>query len=234
MVRTIAPGSVTGHAAEHVDGVGTAGKCGGGHMGVRRRFDHGVGMTENRVINPSAERVDAGPALHAATQLTRADYDALGRELDALRSGHRVELEQRLRDARMFGSPADDDEILAVFEEAAISQARIARLEMLLQSASIVDGACTFDGRAVLGSTVRVTEDDGREIDYLLVGRRNHGSGPGEVSTGPGEVSTASPVGTALIGARPGEIVEVALPNGRRRSLMVLDVRMAPADARAA
>jgi transcription elongation factor GreA len=185
-------------------------------MGVGAGRGDGVGMSENRAIAPSA------------TQLTGADYDALRRELDALRSRHRVELEQGLRDARVFGSPADDDEILAVFEEAAISEARIARLDALLQSASVVDGTSAFDGRAVLGCTVRVAEADGRELDYLLVGRRNPGSGPGDVSI-------ASPVGTALIGARPGELVEVALPDGRRRSLAVLDVRIAAAaDARAA
>jgi transcription elongation factor GreA len=199
----------------HEDGVRPAGKCGGGHMGVGGGSGDGVGMTEHRAITPSA------------TQLTGADHDALRRELDALRSRHRVELERGLRDARMFGSPADGDEILAVVEEAAVSEARIARLETLLRSASIVDGAGAFDGRAVLGCTVRVAQDDGREIDYLLVGRRHPGSGPGDVSI-------ASPVGTALIGARPGEIVEVALPDGRRRSLVVLDVRMAAADARAA
>ena len=184
-------------------------------MGVGGGLGDGVGMTEHRAILPSA------------TQLTGADFDALRSELDALRSRHRAELEQRLRDARMFGSRADGDEILAVVEEAAISEARIARLETLLQSASIVDGASGFDGRAVLGCTVRVAEDDGREMDYLLVGRRTG-------SSGPGDVSIASPVGSALLGARPGEIVEVALPNGRRRSLVVLDVRMAAADARAA
>jgi transcription elongation factor GreA len=172
-------------------------------------------MTENRAIAPSA------------TRLTGADLDALRRELDALRSRHRVELEQGLRDARMFGSPADDDERLAVLEESAVSEARIARLEMILRSASIVQSAGPFDGRAAPGCSVRAADEDGRDSDYVLVGRRNDDSGPRNVSI-------ASPVGMALIGRRAGEVVEVELPNGRRRSLTLLDVQPGAADARAA
>jgi transcription elongation GreA/GreB family factor len=39
------------------------------------------------------------------------------------------------------------------------------------------------------------------------------------------EITMASPVGQALQGARPGDVVHVALPSGRRRALRVLDVR---------
>jgi transcription elongation GreA/GreB family factor len=55
--------------------------------------------------------------------------------------------------------------------------------------------------------------------DYVLVGRRRAGAGPREVSS-------ASPVGMALLGSRAGDVVEVSLPNGRRRSLEILAVEM--------
>jgi hypothetical protein len=35
----------------------------------------------------------------------------------------------------------------------------------------------------------------------------------------------ASPVGQAVRGARPGDVVRVALPNGRDRTLRVIEVR---------
>ena len=158
------------------------------------------------------------------TQLTAEDYDTLSRELEALRSRHRVELEQHLRVARASGSPAADDDVLAVFEEAAIAEARIARLEALLQSASIVDGRAEFDGRAGLGSTLRVARPDGRMTEYVLVGRRHAGSGPHEVSS-------ASPVGMALLGTGPGDVVHVVLPSGRRRSFRVMSVETTTYDA---
>jgi transcription elongation factor GreA len=196
-------------------------------MGAERRIDHRAVMTESQAINSPTERVPADVALHPATRLTAADYDAVVRELDAMRSRHRVELERRLRDARAVGSSADDDDVLDVFEAIAVEEARIAQLEALLRSASIVDSRAAFDGRAGLGCTVRVAGKDGRATDYLLVGRRHSGSEPHEVSS-------ASPVGMALLGARAGDVVDFVLPNGRRRSLEILAVEMRSAEARAA
>ena len=149
--------------------------------------------------------------------LTQADFDTLVRELEALRSKHRSEVAGRLREARAFGVSTDNDELLAVVEESAVDSARIAQLEELVRLASIVDGA-TGDEGAGLGSTVRVADEKGRTTEYALVGRRSHGSERHEVTL-------ASPVGQALWGARPGNVVKVALPNDRHRTLRVLDVR---------
>src|SRR5215216_6423744 len=104
-------------------------------------------MADNRVITPGASRPSEVPLLSASAvpppletrvQLSPADYAELMRELDELRSRHRGELARRLRDARDFGSPGDDDDRLAVFEDAAVDEARIAQLEQLAGSASVV------------------------------------------------------------------------------------------------
>ena len=162
-------------------------------------------------------------AAEAATGviLTAAGYDELVRELEQVRSTHRTELAQRLRDARTFGSPGDDDEWLAALEDTAIDRVRIAQLERLLATATVVDESPSSDG-AALGSLVWVQDDAGRAAEYRLVGRRN--------AQDDGQVSLASPVGKALQGARAGDVVQVELPNGRTRSLTVLDVRSGDQD----
>jgi transcription elongation factor GreA len=81
--------------------------------------------------------------------------------------------------------------------------------------AAVVDSA--FDGCAALGCTVRAVDDSGRVTDFLLVVRRSRGAARHEVSP-------ASPVGKALLGARPGDDVRVQLPDGRHRALRVLKV----------
>jgi transcription elongation factor GreA len=139
------------------------------------------------------------------------------RELDELRGRHRSELAQRLRDARDFGSPGDDDDRLTAFEDAAIDQARIAHLEQLAQSASVVEVGSGMSEVAGLGSTVRVAYEAGGTTEYELVGRR----GP---DSPPRQVSLASPVGQALHGARTGDVAQVWLPSGRARVLRVLAV----------
>jgi transcription elongation factor GreA len=104
---------------------------------------------------------------------------------------------------------------LAVIEEVSVDRARIARLEELVRTAEVVDAA--FDGRAALGCAVRVMDDSSGVTEFVLVGRRGHDAARHEVSP-------ASPVGSALFGARPGDAVQVQLPDGRHRTLRVVEV----------
>jgi transcription elongation factor GreA len=144
---------------------------------------------------------------------------ALERELESLRAQHRIDLERSLRGAREYGAGSDSDDFLSALEDSAIDIARIAQLEDLVRTARIVNDDLPVDGRAGLGSEVRVLADGRKAVDYVLVGRRGPDSGPGEVSLG-------SPVGKALLGATAGDVVHVDLPDGRRRTLEVLDVRV--------
>jgi transcription elongation factor GreA len=148
--------------------------------------------------------------------LTQADFDALVRELEDLRTRHRDEVARQLREARTFGGSTENDDLLAVAEDAIVDGARIAQLEELVRCASVVDGPGEDDG-AGLGSTVRVSDDAGRESEYLLVGRRDQHSDRYAVTI-------ASPVGEALWGARPGDVLTISLPAGRSRTVHVLDV----------
>jgi transcription elongation factor GreA len=174
---------------------------------------------------PTSARASAAPA---GAAMSSDEYALLVRELEVLRAAHRSDLAQRLHDVRAHGSTGDDDDLLAVLDEAAIDWARIAQLEHLVRRAAVVDEAQTeFDGAAGLGSTIRVADDAGRIIEYRLIGRRTSGSPPGDVSLG-------SPVGNALIGARTGDVVQVALPSGRDRTLTVLAVSGGIAERRAA
>ena len=150
--------------------------------------------------------------------MSSTEYAALVRELESLRASHRSELAQRLHDVRAHGTTSDDDDRLAVLEEAAIDRARIAQLEDLVRCATVLDDdAAVLDGAAGLGSTVEVADEAGRTTTYRLIGRRTSESPANEVSLG-------SPVGQALAGARAGDVVQVSLPNGRHRSMTVLGV----------
>jgi transcription elongation factor GreA len=174
-------------------------------------------MADPRHIAPAVDlRADSVPAFDTGVLLTQADFDALVRELEELRSEHRVEMARRLREARDFGGSTENDDLLAAAEDAVVDQARIAQLEELVRLAVVVDGPGVDDG-AGLGSTVRVSDDAGRTSEYLLVGRRGEDSERHEITM-------ASPVGKALWGARLDDVVDVALPNGRSRTLRVLGV----------
>ncbi len=157
------------------------------------------------------------PARASGVLLSPTDLTEAVRELESLRSAHRADLAERLRDARAFGTAIDDDDHLAVLEDAAVEQIKIAQLERLVASAMVIDAAAARDGVAGLGSVVRVRDQVGRETEYELVGRRS-----GDATRT--QVTLASPVGEALLDAKSGDIVRIALPNGRERMLTVLAV----------
>jgi transcription elongation factor GreA len=176
------------------------------------------GMTHASIPMPQTPTGSAIPPPTRGVMLTRSDFKELTEELDRLHAAHRADLAERLRDARSFGSPGDDDDWLSVIEDAAVEQGRIAQLERLIAAARVVDDAPRGDAGAGLGAVVRVRDDRGRTRDYTLVGRL----GPDEDRS---QVSLGSPVGKALLGARRGDVVHVTLPSGRRRSLHVVEVR---------
>jgi transcription elongation factor GreA len=174
-------------------------------------------MADPRHTAPAQPSIAAAGTPERGVLLTQADFDALVRELETLRSKHRGELAGRLREARAFGSSSENDDLLAALEESAVDHARLAKLEELVRLAVVVENSMG-DGGAGLGSTVRVADDKGRTTEYDLIGRRSQDSERHEVTL-------ASPVGKALWGARPGDVVHVRLPNGGDRTLRVLDVR---------
>lgn len=149
--------------------------------------------------------------------LTAADFDEAVRELESLRGAHRADIAERLRDARAFGTAIGDDDHLAVLEDSAVQREKIAALERLVASATVVEAGDGAAGAAGLGSIVRVRDQSGEETEYELVGRRADDAKRTQVTPG-------SPVGKALMGARAGDEVWVALPNGRRRALTVASV----------
>lgn len=156
------------------------------------------------------------PHAPASPLLSRADYDALVGELESLRGAHRASFADDLRHARSFGSLGDEDDRLAALEDATIDRSRIAQLERIVETARIVDAP--VDGDVVgLGSVVRAERDDGRVVEYEVVGLRTAGATRPQVTPG-------SPVGEALLGARRGDVVRITLPNGSRRELTILTV----------
>ena len=154
-------------------------------------------------------------AADGGVMLSPADFTEVIRELDTLRNTHRSDLAERLRHARGYGTAGNDDDHLAILEDAAIERVKIAQLERLVASATVIDAAVAGDGVAGLGSVVRVRDLAGQETEYELVGRR---SGDGNRT----QVTLTSPVGQALRGAQSGDMVRVTLPSGRERTLTVL------------
>ena len=141
-------------------------------------------------------------------KLTSAAYERLQAEVEILEVEGRREKADKIGVARDFGDLKENAEYHAAKEDAAMLEAKIARMRATLRSAEIVEAA--EDGAAGMGSTVTwVDEASGRETTFKLV--------PGvEASPGDGLRSIDSPVGSALAGTTPGDTRTLDTPRGAR------------------
>ena len=106
------------------------------------------------------------------TKMTAAAHQQLEADIAALEGEGRREVAARIGVAREWGDLKENAEYHAAKDEAAMLEARIARMRDQLRSAEIVEPAAKGAG-AGMGSTVTyVDESAGREHTYRLVSGR--------------------------------------------------------------
>ena len=146
----------------------------------------------------------------AAKQMhyTKEGYQALVDELDYLKTTRRAEVKEALAVARSYGDLSENSEYDVARNEQAKVESRITELEGLIIHAIVVDESEIDHSKVSVGSVVKVKAKGSKEEkEYTLVGTN-------EVDFWSGKISDQSPIGAALIGAREGDIVTVASPNG--------------------
>lgn len=115
--------------------------------------------------------------------------------------------------ANAVGDDEDSDENATAVKRA--RQARIQQIHEMLINA-VVGEDPPDDGIAEPGMVVTVRYDDTGEIETFLLGVRSAEHGDIEV------YSTESPLGAAILGARPGEQRSYKLPSGADLSVTML------------
>ncbi len=152
--------------------------------------------------------------------VTREGYQKLEQDLDILRTIKRKEVADKIKVARGYGDLSENAEYDAAKEEQAIIEARIADLEATLKVARIIDDNELSHDTVSIGMKVRILaegddEEDAEEYDI---------TGSTEADMDLNRISDESPVGSALIGHKAGDVVEVTLPNGNVIEYKILAV----------
>ena len=143
------------------------------------------------------------------TRMTAAAHRQLEADIAALEGEGRREVAARIGVAREWGDLKENAEYHAAKDDAAMLEARIARMRDQLRSAEIVEPAGKGEA-AGMGSTVTyVDESAGREQSHRLVPSR-------EADPAAGSISIDSPVGRALAGATAGDVRALETPRGER------------------
>ncbi len=141
--------------------------------------------------------------------LTKEGFEKLEEELDYLRKVKRKEVAARLHEAAesSLGEFVEDPEFEAAKNEQSFVEGRIRELELLLANAKVIEKKRSKNGEVEIGSIVVIKEGRYKPEEYQIVGAA-------EANPREGKISHQSPLGSALIGAKEGDKVEVMAPSG--------------------
>lgn len=140
--------------------------------------------------------------------LTYEGLKKLEKELEQLKTVKRREIADRIKQALTFGDISENSEYDQAKNEQGQLEERIAKLEMILRNARLIDDEDISTDVVSIGSKVVVKDlEYDEEMEYTIVGSA-------EADPYQGKISNESPVGKALLGKKKDDIVEVHVPDG--------------------
>ncbi|MFZ0612145.1 MAG: transcription elongation factor GreA [Desulfobacterales bacterium] len=142
--------------------------------------------------------------------MTPEGHVTLKSELERLKRVERPANIRAIEEARAHGDLSENAEFAAAKDRQSFLEGRIAELEYKVANAEIIDIRNLSKEKAVFGSRVMLENTDtGEDVEYQLVG-------PDESNVEAGRISTSSPLGSAIIGKKPGDELTIQVPGGKR------------------
>ena len=139
--------------------------------------------------------------------LTAEGLKKLKKEVAALKAIKRKEVAVRIQSARELGDITENSEYESALEEQAYVEGRISELEQVLREALVLEEIKTSGNTVSVGSRVKV-HLEGTENEFEIVGEM-------EANPSDNKISHESPLGSALIGKKVGDKIEVEAPLGK-------------------
>jgi transcription elongation factor GreA len=138
--------------------------------------------------------------------VTKEKAKELEKELHDLKTVKRSEIAKALEFAKSLGDLSENAEYSQAREAQAQVEERVARIEHILRNAKIVTKH--HSSIAEVGATVHIVKSGTRtEQVYMIVGAE-------EADTQAGKISLHSPLGSALLGKKAGDIAIMNTPKG--------------------
>jgi transcription elongation factor GreA len=143
-----------------------------------------------------------------AEHMTQTQYDQLAADLAELEGPQRARIVETIRVARGYGDLAENFEYHSAKNEQGLLERRIKVLRARLEAAKVVERGAADVVSA--GAHIVVEREDGERLELEL-----------SPLGGAGTASPTSPLGTAVLGKRLGERVEVKAPRGSWQATIV-------------
>lgn len=142
------------------------------------------------------------------TLLTAEGKRKLEEELHHLKTVRRLQVAERIRQAKEEGDLRENAEYDDAKMEQGFIEGRIRELEAMLQHVQLIDSV-NGNNVVTVGSTVSVREQDEQSEEVFTV------VGSAEADPSKGLISNESPLGRELLGRKKGDVIEVETPGGR-------------------
>ena len=140
--------------------------------------------------------------------MTYEGVKKLEQELEYLKTVKRKEITEKIKVALGYGDLSENSEYDEAKNDQAFTEGRILQLENMLKNAVVVDESEISSDTVSVGTKVKVKDYDfDEEVVYTLVGSA-------EADPMNFKISNESPVGSALLGKKVGDVVEVTVPDG--------------------
>jgi len=140
--------------------------------------------------------------------LSRERVREVENELNNLKTDGRKKMAERIAEARAHGDLSENAEYDAAKEEQGLLELKISKLEELLSKAQILDTNSMPKDKVHILAKVKVKNlKINKEFTYTLVSAE-------EADLKKQKIAYTSPVGSALMGAKVGEVVEAKVPAG--------------------
>ena len=149
--------------------------------------------------------------------LTPAGKAKLQEELAELKGPRREEIARRLKHAIEMGDLSENADYHAAKEDQGFMEGRIQQIEAILSSAVMVEDTDSNTSTVQIGHTVTLQEGNDPEEVYIIVGAS-------EANPRERKISYESPMGSALMGHKKGQTVEVILPNKTVLKIKILKI----------
>ncbi len=143
--------------------------------------------------------------MNDTTWLTPQAHAKLVEELHELETDGRIHIQERIAEARSHGDIRENADYDAAKNEQGMMEARIRQIRHLLDHSEVRSAGNSEV--AEIGSVVTVVDADGDEMEFFIASKEN--KVPGFLLASPD-----GPLGSALLGAGPGDEVTYEAPAG--------------------
>ncbi len=139
--------------------------------------------------------------------LTPEGKKQLEEKLNYYKQVRRFEVSKKIGIAREFGDLSENSEYDAAKEEQAQVEAEISEMEDILLNCQVIKEKSS-DGTVNVGSSVKLYDEEfDEELNYKILGST-------ESDPANGIISNNSPVGSALIGHKAGDVIRIKHDGG--------------------